>query len=311
MEGVDLESVQVLVELIADRTAMEKDLLERRFGERARSFLETLLFMKAMKSLTEKDREIIRDRNLDSIQEALKAGERIFNKHIVKLIVDSPTSYGSEMRRVLTVFRIEQGKAWLSLEDSGGVNYATRNIFLKAEAIRFDHETGTYVINNWFHRYFVRACYIRGTTPDTLDKVLKENSAIGLAAELQVLELELATVGHRDAEQVFHIAKENTNAGFDIASTRRDELTDQLRMRMIEVKAVSSRNWAFTLTRNEYRVATENTDTYFLYLVPVLEGKPEVSIMQVIQNPVKELQDQDKWTIGEGDWNVSKVNKNG
>ena len=177
--------------------------------------------------------------------------------------------------------------------------------------MRLDHENGTYTINDWFHSEFVRALYAHGTTPDDLDKVVKDRAEIGLAAELQVYEYEREFVGHRDAATVVHIALENTAAGFDIASTRREEETDQLRFRMIEVKAVSPREWAFTLTRNEVRVASENKDAYFLYLVPVIEGKPAVEKMEVIQNPVTGLLDKDRWSIREGDWSVSRVVRHG
>ena len=94
---------------------------------------------------------------------------------------------------------------------------------------------------------------------------------------MQVFEHEREIVGHRNAAKVIHIAMENTNAGFDIASIRREKETGQLCIRKIEVKAVSPKEWAFTLTRNEIRVATESKDAYFLYLVPVIEGKPEVT----------------------------------
>ena len=310
IEEVDLDSIQVLVELIGDKSTLEKELLERRFGERARSFKETLSFMKKMQALQERGRKIYRGQNLDRMQAELNVGEQEFKKHLVKLIVNSPSRYGREMREVLIAFRLEEGIAWLSKENSGGIHYATRNIFMTADVIRLDNDIGMYTINSWFQPYFVRACFSHGTSPDTLNKVLKENAKIGLEAELQVLKFEIDEVGQRDVEHVVHIASINTNAGFDIASTRRDQLTDQLRMRLIEVKAVSPRNWSFTLTRNEYCVAKENSDSYFLYLVPVIDGTPEVSKMQVIKDPVMKLKDQDKWTIREGDWNVSKVNKN-
>ncbi len=307
MEGVSLESAQVLVELIADNTTVERELLERRFSERARGFEETLKFMEGMQALTERSREVRRAGGLDGMQEALRAGERTFIEYMARLGVDSATRYGREMRGVLKAFRMEEEQALLGSEDLRGEHYAARNILLEAGALHLDHETGTYTINNWFYREFIRARYAHGTTPDKLDCIVNKQAEIGLAAELQVFEHERETVGQRDAANVVHIALENTNAGFDIASTRREEETDQLRLRMIEVKAVSPKDWGFTLTRNEVRVATENKDTYFLYLVPIIEGKPEVKKMDVIQNPVKGLLVEKEWTAREGDWNVSRV----
>ena len=285
-------------------------MLKRRFVERARGYEETLSFLEGIQALTDRGRTIFRSRKLDRMQEELKVGEQNYRKHLVKLVVDSPSSYGSEMREFLNAFRLEDGKAWLRVENSRGVHYATRNFFLTAEAIQIDHETGVYTVNNWFYREFVRARYSFGPTPKELDKALKEDAEIGLVAELNVFEFERKTVDHRDVDKVVHIAMENTNAGFDIASTRREEETDQICMRMIEVKAVSPKKWAFTLTQNELHVAKENRDSYCLYLVPVIGGKPEVKEMVVIENPAKELQNQNKWTIREGDWDIRMVNQN-
>ena len=307
MEGVSLESTQVLVELIADYPTVERALIERRFRERARGFDATLKFMEGMQAIEERGREICRAGSLDGMQDALKVDERTFIEHITRLGVDSSTSYGEEMRAVLQAFRLEEGQARLRSKDLNRELYAARNILLEAGAMQLDHEAGTYTINNWFYREFVNARYAYGTTPDKLDDIVKEQAEIGLAAELQVFKHELKTVGQRDASNVVHISLENTNAGFDIASMRREEETDQIRIRMIEVKAVSPIRWTFTLTRNEVRVATESKDTYFLYLVPIIKGKPAVAKMDVIQNPVRVLLHGDEWTIEHGDWSVSRA----
>ena len=95
MEGVSLESAQVLVELIGDNSTLEKKLLKRRFNERARGFDETLKFMEGMQVLEESAREIRRARSLDSMQEALRAGGRKFNECITRLGVGS----GNEIRQ--------------------------------------------------------------------------------------------------------------------------------------------------------------------------------------------------------------------
>ena len=311
MEGISLKSIRVLIGLIGNKVAIEKQLLERRFRETARGFEEVLKFMKEMQALGESGREIHRAMNLDDMQKALRKNKQAFSEYIVKLLMESPTRYGKEMRGVIRAFRIEEEKASLGFRNLKREYYAARNMFIEAEALQIDLQTATYTINGWFYPEFVRSLYAHGTTPEKLDNLVDKQAAIGLAAELKVLEHEREVVGSCDAANVIHIAMENTNAGFDIASTRREEGTDQLLIRMIEVKAVSSKDWAFTLTKNEILVATENKDTYFLYLVPVIQGEPEVTKMDVIQNPVKELLDEEVWTIRDGDWNVSRVIRHG
>ena len=311
MEGISLESIRVFIGLIGNKVAIEKQLLERRFRESARGFEKVLHFMKEMQALRESGREIHRAMNLDDMQKTLRKNKQAFSEYIVKLLMESPTSYGEEMREVIRAFRIEEEKASLGFRNLKREYYAARNMFIEAEALQIDLQTATYTINGWFYPEFFRSRYAHGTTPEKLDNLVNKQAAIGLAAELKVLEHEREIVGSRDAANVIHIAMENTNAGFDIASTRREEETGQLLIRMIEVKAVSPKNWAFTLTKNEIRVATENKDTYFLYLVPVIQGEPEVTKMDVIQNPAKELLDEEVWTIRDGDWNVSRAIRHG
>ena len=307
MERVSLASAQVLVELVADNATVEKELLERRFGERARGFEETLKFMEGMRALVESGRDVRRANGLDSMQEALREGERAFVEHMAKVAVRSTTRYGKEMRGVLNAFKLKEGQSWLVSEELGGEYYAARNMLLEAGAIQLDHDSGTYTIDNWFYSEFIRARYTHGTTPNELRDVIEDQAEIGLAAELKVFEYERAIVGEQDAAKVVHIALENTNAGFDIVSIRREQETKQIRLRMIEVKAVSLRDWAFTLTMNEVRMATESEDTYFLYLIPVIEGNPTVARMEIVQNPVRELLCKNEWAIEDGDWNVCRT----
>ncbi len=311
MEGISLRSVQVLVALVADSARIELDLLERRFGERARGFGQTLSFLEELGALVQEGREVVRSAGLEEMQKFLGMGETIFFEHLAKISVVSPTKYGRELREVLRTFRLNEGLATLRTEELRREHYAARNMLLEARAIKLDYDVGTYAVNAWFHREFIRARYAHGVTPDHLNEIITEKLEIGLAAELKIIEYEREAVGQRDAANVIHIALENTSAGFDIASVRRDEETHQQIFRMIEVKAVSPRDWAFTFTRNEIRVASDFRSIYFLYLVPVVNGEPAATSMKVIQNPMEELQNRDEWTIETGEWAVSRTVRNG
>ena len=311
MEGISLRSVQVLVALIADSARVELDLIERRFEERARGFGPTLNFLEGLGALVQKGREVVRSAKLDEMQKILIKGDHIFFEYLVKISIVSRTRYGRELREVLQTFKFKKGLAILRIEELKREYYAARNVLLEAGAIKLDRDSGTYAINAWFHREFVKARYAHGVTPDHLTNIIAENLQIGLAAELKIVEYEREAVGRRDAANVIHISLENTSAGFDIASVRRDEETYQQIFRMIEVKAVSPQDWAFTFTRNEIHVASDFRNIYFLYLVPVVNGEPTTTDMKVIQNPMQELRNRDEWTIETGEWVVSRTVRNG
>ena len=306
MEGVSLAAARILVGLLAEGTAMEKELLRRRFSERAVGFEETLKFIEGMHGIIDDERYVRCSRGFAGMREALSEGEASFGRYMAKQGVSSTKDYGRELREVLNAYQLQDGQACLRTGDLDPEYYAARNVLLEAGAMLLDLRAGTYEINGWFYEEFIKARYARGTTPDKLSEEVHEKTKLGLAAELVVLEYERRMVGRGDAANVIHIAQHNTNAGFDIASIRREKEDGGLNFRRIEVKAVSPRDWAFTFTRNEVRVATENKNIYFLYLVPVDKGKPIADAMEMIRNPVEKLVHEEEWAIEAGDWTVSR-----
>ena len=306
-DGVSLKSVRVLVDLITNKSRVEKNVLERRYREQALDFEEVLLFMAALEAITCSDRYISRSAKLGQIQEALQTSEKRFIECVMLLTLDSTTEYGAEIRKVLGKFKLERGKFCLCPHNLKHGQYATRNILMEARAIELNSKQDEYVVNDWFCQYHVKVRYALGTTPDQLIEINRRKEEIGFAAETAVMKSERQIVGRRDSANVVHIALDNTNAGFDIASLRRNTGTNESRIRMIEVKAVSPKDWAFTLTKNEIKIAAENTSDYYLYLVPIVGGKPDITNMDVIQNPADALVCDNRWQIEKGDWNVSRT----
>ena len=306
-DGVSLKSVRVLVGLVTNKSQVEKSLLERRYKEQALDFEKMLLFMTALDVITCSDRYIFRSATLGQIQEALQTSEKRLVEYVMQLTLDSTTRYGTEIRKVLYKFKLERGKFCLRPHDLKHGQYATRNILMEAEAIGLNSEQDEYVVNDWFCQHFVKVRYALGTTPDQLTKINRRKEEIGLAAETAVMKYERQMVGRRDSANVVHIALKNTNAGFDIASLRRNVGTNGSRIRMIEVKAVSPKDWAFTLTKNEIKIAAENTSDYYLYLVPIVGGKPDIANMDVVQDPTDMLVCDNKWKVEKGDWNVCRT----
>ena len=311
MEGINLDAASVLVELIGNTKVVETELLERRFRERAQNFEAVLKFMNALEALVIRRTNVCCTNEFDEMREALKRGKHVFARYIAVRGVESRTVFGRQFEDVIRKFSLKHGQACLALDGLAGTLYSARNFLLDTGALQFDYQSGTYRINDWFYRVFIRVRYTRGTTPERLNSVNEEKAKIGNVAELAVFKHECEAVGHKDAQNVIHVALENVSAGFDIASVRREENTGEPRFRMIEVKAVSLRDWSFTMTKNEVRVARENENAYFLYLVPVIRGEPQIEKMDIIRNPAKNLLDESKWVVERGDWNVCRVNHNG
>lgn len=305
-EGLTLRSVEVLVDVLSNHVQVDWQVARRRFGERAGGFDEAVRFLETMGAVEVNSGGVERDRALAGMVAALGAGRQAFCTHVVRAVMESDTGYGRELRTVCHAFALEAGRIRMKWGQIGDEHYAARNALLEGGAMRLHHSRGSYSVSNWFHSDFVRAIYGEGPSPEQLQVRKRDQADIGFAAELEVITLERRTVGDRDADMVIHIAMENSAAGFDIASVRRDTSTDEARVRLIEVKAVSPRDWGFVFTRNEVQTATENSSSYFLYLVPVRNGRPKIGEIRVIGNPVEELTKEGAWRIEQGDWNVSE-----
>ena len=296
----------MLVGVLGLHDRLEWQVARRRFEERARGFSEAVSFLEAMGGVTVDGSHISRAAALAGMVDALNLGRREFLRHLIKAVVDSHTAYGKELCMACCAFDLEAGRFRMKWRENSDIYYAARNVLVEGGGVELEHSTGLYSLSSWFHTDFIRAVYGTGLSPEQLGEEKRNQAEIGYAAELEVVNFERQLVGRRDSHRVVHIAMENTAAGFDIASVRRDEVADDIVVRLIEVKAVSSRSWEFVFTRNEVQMATENGSSYFLYLVPVINGEPRVNEVFVVENPVEELKKDHEWRIEQSDWYVSK-----
>ncbi len=305
-EGLSLRSVEVLVEVLHKHDHLESQVAKRRFDERAKGFDKAVYFLEAMGAVKVDNQQIRRDEALEGMSKALSAGRQKFSRNLVRTILISDTGYGRELRELCRAFGLESGQVKLKWGRVGEGNYAARNVLLEGGAMRLRHSTESYSVSNWFLSDFIRTIYTNGPSPNELQDQKRDQADIGLAAELEVMDFERRMVGDKDANMVVHVALENAAAGFDIASIRRAGSKNEILVRLIEVKAVSPRDWGFFFTRNEIQIAKKNGSSYFLYLVPVRNGKPRIDEVCSIKNPVNKLMNEQAWRIEQGAWKVRK-----
>ena len=299
-----------MVELITTRSYIEEAVLKRRFGESAKGFMETKALLESLKVVVTDGQVVRPGSKIRDLGDGLEAGEEVFARCLVQVVATSQTPYGEELRGIFGAFHVESGEPELWFGAFPDNYFAMRNLLIELGAIRIDQRKGRYLIGSLFLDTFIGARYSRGSSPKNLASNQTRKEELGLKAEQCVWEYERAVVDQRHQHMIRHVALENTAAGFDIASVRVRENTGQLCLRLIEVKAVSLKDWHFTFTMNEIQTATESKNAYFLYLVPVVKGEPTVGKMRVLRNPIATLDDSDQWTIEYGDWKVRKTASN-
>jgi len=129
-------------------------------------------------------------------------------------------------------------------------------------------------------------------------KILEQEEKLGHKAEVQTYKYEKNKFKEYPNIQnkIKHISLENVLAGYDIISFEMLE-SKKLNSKYIEVKAVSDNDWKFYWSRNEMSKAKELGKNYYLYLIPVENGKVSKSLnWKQIKDPYSEVfSNEHKW----------------
>ena len=134
-----------------------------------------------------------------------------------------------------------------------------RNFLISLSIIKY--ENGYYYILNFniFDKFKTKKI-----SPLDLQKILNDQAEVGLEAEKLVFQREVLKVQNINKDlKVEHVALEDVTAGYDILSYNENQ--EKI---YIEVKAVSSTNFKFYLSSNEFNKANLMNKNYFLYLLP-------------------------------------------
>lgn len=175
-----------------------------------------------------------------------------------------------------------------------------RNLLIELDFLERDRDTGVYRITSLGKEYVRNLS--KKTSAVRLERVLREQDKIGLAAEKVVLEFEKDKL--REVPELLkfvkHISRDDVGAGYDI-ETVAPLLEGGYTRKFIEVKALSSDS-DFYWSSNEIEIAKEIGSRYYLYLLPVIgDGKFDLERMKVIQDPHQSV------FLGEDLWDKEPV----
>lgn len=130
-------------------------------------------------------------------------------------------------------------------------------------------------------------------TMKKLKKSLEIREAIGLEAELYVLEFEFKRLkGMKPKEQIIHISEIDVTAGYDIASF--NTYSELEHNRFIEVKSYKG-EVGFYWSKNEVEIARIKKDEYFIYLVDRDRLSEDNYVPTIIKNPYTEVYKNEVW----------------
>ena len=142
-------------------------------------------------------------------------------------------------------------------------------------------------------------------SPSDLENILMQKKILGLAAEKLVFENEKEKVKKIDENLlVEHVSLKDVSLGYDIESF--NEKGEKI---FIEVKAISTSNFRFYLSANEYTVSNKLKNNYYLYLLPkdlTNELQFDYSKLQIINNIKDNIFQNNIWIIESDNFLIHK-----
>lgn len=298
--GLTSRNVSLLLHTIATSGIASTDHIKRIYSQTADHFETTLAFC-ANHSLCNVAAGSIKlsATGIQASRTCIKR-EYLF-LHILNLLVEGKNRFARRFRMFLRCFAPSNGSlCWFPTPEQRGLYSDVRNFLMEGDALLPTSDRTGYAMNPLFADFYVRAKLGSRRSPKALQKRVESRTEFGDAAELAVFDFEKRRVGDLIGFEIKHVARYNTDAGFDILSATVNP-DGQLVPRYIEVKAVSRVNHKFYWTKNEMAIARVFRENYFLYLVPYAHtGAFDTSSMLSIADPiVNVLESEHAWTIDE------------
>ena len=174
-----------------------------------------------------------------------------------------------------------------------------RNLLIELELISYNSEGKFYEITEKYIPFFVDIIKEHSISPEKLKKIIEEQEKIGKCAELEVIEFEKSRLSSYKnlVSAIIHKSLEDSAAGYDIKSFTLSEESEIIE-RFIEVKAISSLEKKFYLTRNELEISKKQGLNYYLYLLPAIgKNRFDLANLEIIQDPSNKIFNGQNWKI--------------
>lgn len=156
-------------------------------------------------------------------------------------------------------------------------------------------EIKNYIINSRYKKLFDKSILPeikkRKIGIEELNISIRQQQIYGEEAEMFVVAFETKRLNN--IKDVNWVAEYVANEGFDIISYNSEK--DDEYNRFIEVKSYQGEVPYFFWSRNEFSVAKQKKELYWLYLVNRDKINDENYVPQMIQNPSKSILDNDNW----------------
>lgn len=291
------QQVKIFVAVLNATKAKKLEVIKRRHAAASENFDAVNQFLKDLGFLREENENLSMSKDLEP-----SGNRQWLDKELKGLLrsalLNTRGPLSNDVQAYLDNFKFSGDEyVYEPLTASRLKESGIRNFFMELDLVEHNSELGLYKIKDKHLNLF--DAYLKGKalTPKELALNLKKKEKLGKDAESEVLRYERERLaGHPELlAKIEYTASKDVAAGYDILSWETGRQKDGPIPRYIEVKAVSPTDSSFYWSRNEIEKAKQLKAQYFLYLLPVIDGKSfDTSNLEIIPGPIMEIFDNRK-----------------
>lgn len=269
-EKISWRQILTLIRVINSCTSSNLKTVTRWYLTESTNFEDNLRFIENLGLIRIREGKIITNKTLKYLGEA---NNESIKKFFVETLFREKNSQVKYFTAFFENFEFINGRHVFICSTKERLKYrGIRNFLIDLGVINFEPQFNGYSLKLKFSKRFPYGKKVLKC--NQLQKKLEKEKELGFKAEVQVYKYEKNKFkDHPNVQNnIKHLSLENVLAGYDISSFEMLE-SKKLNPKYIEVKAVSHNDWKFYWSRNEISRAKEFDKYYYLYLIPVENGK--------------------------------------
>ena len=294
---ISMKKINTLIEILSD-TSCSIDFLENKFKDK-----EGLYFFNNFQLLNSLKIIQIKNSNVQLMQN-IKGKDS--NYIIAKRLFETTNHYKDSILDYFSLFSKEVNSYAI---DSNLSSYAFIAKFLFSLNIINRNKNNKFEIVDSFRKYVKTKKIKYSLSQFEEDNIQKKK--IGREAELQILQYENNRLKSFKEKKLIAemVSDDDITLGYDILSY---SLVDNIpQRRFIEVKAISSKKKDFYWSKGEIMAAEQYGESYFLYLLPVLNHTEfDISNIVIICNPYQNIYNSNNWSKEIQNYRITEKNNN-
>lgn len=281
-----------------------REFIRKNYSNVGENFEEVLFFLEEIGVLVSSGNQLLIRQGIPSFE-----NKQQYKDFILQNVVASSRPVFYDFHAYLSKFKHKDGRfVYRPTNAIRVLETAERNLLIELGMINYNSVKDLYYIREEKTDLFA-AFRQSSFSVKRLEKKLKDQAEIGLAAEKRVIKYEQDRLKNFPflIDKIEHTSLKSVDAGYDILSWGLPTDLTRYRPRFIEVKAVNAESLKFYLSRNEKLVAEDFQDSYYIYLLPVKGKSFDISAIQIIANPFKEIfTDSNNWKVEIESFSISK-----